>query len=209
MIGATLIGITGNPNSTLAKESDVAQILPKFDEACFLGLAPTSSTTAVLCYGDALAIVCSGIYGFKESDFGKFHPAGSLGKKLILKVDDIMKQNEDNPIVNEAATLKEAVIELSKKGLGIVSVVDNDNNLIGVITDGDLRRQLEKEVNIYELSVKDIMTGNPFTVQEGVFAVNALKSLKENNISALPVLKGTKIVGTIRIQDIINVGIIG
>lgn len=209
MIGSTLVGITGNPNSTLAKESDFVQILPHFEEACFLGLAPTSSTTAVLCYGDALAIVCSGIYGFKESDFGKFHPAGSLGKKLILKVNDIMKKDQENPVVNENSTLKEAVIELSKKGLGIVSVVDSDNNLVGVITDGDLRRQLEKEVNIYQLSVKDIMTTNPITIQEGVFAVNALKVLKDHNISSLPILKNKKVIGTIRIQDIINVGIIG
>ena len=111
MIGATLIGITGNPNSTLAKASDVVQVLPKFEEACYLGLAPTSSTTAVLCYGDALAVVASGIYGFKDVDFGKFHPAGSLGKKLILKVDDLMAKNDKNAKVHVSVPLKDAIVE--------------------------------------------------------------------------------------------------
>lgn len=144
MIGATLVAITGNEKSTLAQAADITQVLPKFDEACYLGLAPTSSTTAVLCYGDALAVVASGIYGFKNADFGKFHPAGSLGKKLILKVDDLMSKEEKNAVIEEKATLKDAIIELSKKGLGVVSIVDQDKKLLGVITDGDLRRQLEK-----------------------------------------------------------------
>ena len=136
MIGATLVGITGNGTSTLASASDITQVLPNFNEACYLGLAPTSSTTAVLCYGDALAVVASGIYGFKDSDFGKFHPAGSLGKKLIITVDDLMAKDADNAIVKNNSTLTEAIVELSKKGLGIVSIVDNDNILKGVITDG-------------------------------------------------------------------------
>lgn len=208
MIGATLVGITGNPESTLAQVADVVQVFPKFNEACYLGLAPTSSTTTTLCYGDALAIVASGVYGFKDADFGKFHPAGSLGKKLILKVDDLMAKGNDNPVVHESVSLKEAIIELSKKGLGIVSIVDDSGRLIGVITDGDLRRQLEKGVNIYELSVDAVMTKKPITIDSGRMAVEALRELKDYNISGMPVLNMGTVVGTIRLQDIVKTGIV-
>lgn len=209
MIGATLIGITGNLNSTLAQVADIVQVLPKFEEACYLGLAPTSSTTSVLCYGDALAVVASGVYGFENSDFGKFHPAGSLGKKLILKVSDLMASKGDNARVCEDTTLKDAIVELSKKGLGIVSIVDNNNELLGVITDGDLRRQLEKGADIYSLHVKDIMTKSPTTIVSNKLAVDAMNVLKSKNISCMPVLEDEKLVGTIRLQDIVGVGIVG
>lgn len=209
MIGATLVGLTGNPDSTLAKASDVVQVLPKFEEACYLGLAPTSSTTAALCYGDSLAVVASGIYGFKDSDFGKFHPAGSLGKKLILKVGDLMTAGEKNAKVKLHVSLKDAIIELSKKGLGAVSVVDDDDRLFGIITDGDLRRQLEKNVDVYSLKVDDIMCSAPITIHKDEFAVDALKIMKQNNISCLLVTEEGKAIGTIRLQDIIGVGIVG
>lgn len=208
MIGAVLIAITGNSMSTLAQAADVVQVLSKFKEACYLGLAPTSSTTVSLCYGDALAVVASGIYGFKDVDFGKFHPAGSLGKKLILKVDDIMAKDLNNAVVHESATLKQAIVELSQKGLGIVSVEDNNGFLKGVITDGDLRRQLEKSVNIYELEVNDIMTRTPFTIKKGKLAIEALNKMRDKNISAMPVLNENIICGTIRLQDIIHNGIV-
>ena len=204
MIGATLVGISGNGNS-----SDIVQILPKFKEACYLGLAPTSSTTSVLCYGDALAVVASGIYGYKDVDFGRIHPAGALGKKLILKVDDLMAKGNDNAKVRGNVALKDAIIELSKKGLGVVSIVDGEDTLLGVITDGDLRRQLEKEADIYSLQVEDIMTKKPITIQSGRLAVEGLKVLKENNVSCVMVMEGNKVVGTIRLQDIIGIGIVG
>ena len=113
MIGAVLVGITGNGKSTLAQASDVVQVLPEFNEACYLGLAPTSSTTAVLCYCDALAVVASSVYGYKDADFGKYPPAGSLGKKLILRVDDLMSNGNSNPAVKQSATLNQAVVELT------------------------------------------------------------------------------------------------
>ena len=203
-----MISITGNKNSTLANSSDITQTLPKFSEACYLGLAPTSSTTAVLCYGDALAVVASKIYGFNNADFGKFHPSGTLGKRLILKVKDLMSVDENNAIIEQDNLLDEAVVQLSKKGLGIVSVVDENGNLTGVITDGDLRRQLEKRASIYELKVKEVMSCNPFLTQPDVLAVDALNILKKNNISGMPVCIEKKVVGAIRIQDIINAGII-
>lgn len=209
MIGSFLIGITGNAKSTLAKEADLVQVLPQFDEACMLGLAPTSSTTAVLCYGDALAVVMSGLYGFQKEDFGRFHPAGSLGKKLIARVDDLMLSGEKNAIVKNNASLKEAIVELSKKGLGVVSVVDRNGKLLGLLSDGDLRRQLEKEVDIYELNIEEIMTKNPQVIHSGKMAVDALKIMKERGISCMPVVLDGIIVGTIRLHDIVNFGIVG
>lgn len=209
IIGATLVGITGNPNSTLAKASDVVQVLPKFKEACYLGLAPTSSTTAVLCYGDALAVVASGIYGFKDVDFGRFHPAGTLGKKLILKVDDLMVKGEKNAKVHISVPLRDAVIELSKKGLGAVSIVNDEDILLGIITDGNLRRQLEKGVDIYNMKVEEIMSNQPMTIEKDKLAVEALQIMKEKNISCLIAVEDNKAIGTIRLQDIIGVGIVG
>ena len=209
MIGATLVGITGNADSTLAHVADIVQILPKFKEACYLGLAPTSSTTSVLCYGDALAVVASGVYGFRAADFGKFHPAGALGKKLILKVDDLMAKDIANAKIHINVALKDAIVELSKKGLGIVSIVDDNDTLLGVITDGDLRRQLEKGADIYSLRVEDVMSKTPITVHTGKLAVEALKILKSKNISCMPVVSEDKVIGTIRLQDIVGVGIVG
>ena len=209
MIGAKLVGLTGNPDSTLAKVSDVVQILPKFEEACYLGLAPTSSTTAAICYGDSLAVVASGIYGFKDSNYALFHPAGSLGKKLILKVEDLMAQGERNAKVHVSVPLKDAIIELSKKGLGAVTVVDDGDHILGIITDGDLRRQLEKGVDVYDLKVEDIMSKNPSIISKDTLAVEALRKLKKENISCLLVAEGNEAKGIIRLQDIIGVGIVG
>ena len=209
MIGATLIAITGNGESSLAKAADVVQVLPQFDEACYLGLAPTSSTTAVLCYGDALAVVASGVYGFKDVDFGKFHPAGALGKKLLLKVNDLMDKDENNAMVYQNSLLTEAIMELSEKALGIVSVVDEHNTLLGVITDGDLRRQLNKKVDVYNLSVDEVMTRTPKVIETNKMAINALQLMKDNNIAALPVVDEKRaLIGIIRLQSILNAGIV-
>ena len=208
-IGATLVGITGNGKSTLAQAADIVQVLPEFNEACYLGLAPTASTTTALCYGDALAVVASGVYGFKDIDFGRIHPAGTIGKKLILRVDDLMAIDEANALISENAMLKDAIIELSKKGLGMVSVTDEQGKLQGVVTDGDLRRQLEKGASVYELHVQEVMTKNPITISSGKLAVEALQILKERNVSCMPVIKEEKVIGTIRLQDIISIGIVG
>lgn len=209
MIGAFLIGITGNANSSLAKTADIVQVLPQFNEACYLGLAPTSSTTAVLCYGDSLAVVASGLYGFKDTDFGKYHPAGALGKKLVLRVQDLMITNKNNSEVLSGASLDDCIMELSVKGLGIVTVINSGRRLMGVITDGDLRRQLAKNVDIYSLSVDEVMTKTPIVVEDKALAVQALDIMRKKNVSALPVLANGAVVGTIRLQDIIRVGIIG
>ena len=209
MIGATLVGITGNKNSSLSHASNIVQVLPKFQEACYLGLAPTSSTTAVLCYGDALAVVASGIYGFKDSDFGKFHPAGSLGKKLILKVDDLMAKNDDIPFVKNGTLLMDAIPVMSKKGLGVVSVVDNCGRLIGIITDGDLRRIIERRVDIYSESVDNVMVKSPKRITSKKLAIDALHYIKSLSINNLPVVdKNDILIGTITWQQIVKAGIV-
>ena len=209
LIGATLVAITANKNSTLAREADVTQILPEFEEACYLGLAPTSSTTAELCYGDALAVVASRVYGFKKEDFGKVHPAGTLGKKLILQVADLMARDEENAVIGDNASLKEAIVELSKKGLGVVNIVADNGSLLGIITDGDLRRQLEKGADIYNLQAIDIMVASPITIEKEELAIRALNILKEKNVTCLPVLYHGYLVGTIRLQAILGAGIVG
>lgn len=209
MIGASIIVITGNRNSTMAKYADIVQLLPEFEEACHLGLAPTSSTTAGLCYGDALAVLASEIYGFSDSDFGKFHPAGMLGKKLLYKVDDIMASGENNAVIGMDACLKEAIILLAQKKLGLVTIVDSMGNLAGVITTGDLGRQMEKGADVYNLKVIDVMTCSPIKIEKGKLAVEALGIMEKNNIYSLPVMDGDKPVGTINTQKILSVGIGG
>ena len=209
LIGAKVIALTGNPDSTLAKAADISEVFPKFDEACALGLAPTSSTTAELCYGDALAVVCSIMAGFRDENYARIHPAGSLGKKLIYKVSDIMVAGEDNAVVQEGTSMKDTIIEISKKGLGMVSVVDEHQHLRGIVTNGDLRRQLDEGVDIYALRVEDVMTKKPVVVNSERLAVEALNLMKERMINSLPVIdRHDRLIGTIRWQDILHVGIV-
>ena len=209
LIGAKIIALTGNAQSTLAKAADIAQILPKFDEACHLGLAPTSSTTVELVYGDALAVVASEIYGFKEADFGKYHPAGALGKKIILKVDDLMAKGDAVPSIHQDKLLMDAITEISKKGIGVVSVVDNDNRLVGILTDGDLRRIIEKHTDIYTEMVSNVMTNSPKSITKDRLAVDALQTIKRLNINNIPVVdEDYKLIGTLTWQMIVKAGII-
>lgn len=209
IIGAKIIAITGNADSTLTKAAEVVQVFPKFEEACYLGLAPTSSTTVTLCYGDALAVVASGIYGFTRSDFGKFHPAGSLGKKLILKVSDLMAKDNAIPKVTLGTSLMLAIEEMSKKGLGVVCVINGNGKLCGIITDGDLRRILEKRVDIYSVIVDDFMTQKPYKVESDILAVDALVLIKEKSINSLPIVdRENNLIGTITWQLIVKAGIV-
>ena len=209
MIGAKLIVLTGNKESTLAQAADIVQVFPDFEEACALGLAPTSSTTVELCYGDALAVVMSEINNFRDNNYAMYHPAGALGKKLILKVENLMIHGNANGLVPDGASLKEGIIELSRSGLGIIEIVDDERHLKGIITDGDLRRALEKGVNIYDLTVNDIMTRHPITIPRTMLAIDALKLLRDKDINNFPVMDGNTVCGTIRWQDIINAGIVG
>jgi arabinose-5-phosphate isomerase len=207
IIGATLIGISGNPNSSLIKYSDYSFVFPKFREACSMNLAPTSSTTVEMVFGDALAVCLSKIYGFHEHNYALFHPAGSLGKKLLIKVNDIMHAGDKNSVVKTGTKLKDAIIEMSTKAIGIINIVNKNNELIGVFTDGDLRRTFASEVNVYDLSIDDVMAKEPIYIISDILAVDALKIMKENNISALPIIGDNKLVGTVRVNDILGAGI--
>ena len=207
-IGVPLVGISGNKESTLIKNSDYSFVFPYFKEACPMNLAPTSSTTAALAFGDALAVCASVIYGFNEKNFALFHPAGSLGKKLLYTVGDIMHTGESNPVVGCDAMLRDAIIVMSKKALGIVNISER-GKLNGVFTDGDLRRALSNEnIDVYKADIKSLMSVNPIKVPSDMLAIEALKLMNDKNISALPVVDDGKLVGTVRINDITNIGIV-
>ncbi len=207
LIGSKLVGISGNEKSTLIKHSDYHFVFPPIKEACALNLAPTSSTTVALAFGDALAVCASRIYGFNEQNFALFHPAGSLGKKLVTKVSDIMKKGDKNAVVPKGTSLKDAIVVMSEKALGIISIVDDDK-LVGVFTDGDLRRALSKGIDVYNISIDDLMIKNPKVISSDILAVEALKLMNEKNISALPVVDDGQLVGTVRINDITGIGIV-
>jgi len=205
--GNTLIAIVGNTESYLAKQSTIVLNTTVSQEACPNNLAPTSSTTAQLVMGDALAICLMEMKGFKSEDFAKFHPGGTLGKKLYLRVSDLYIHNE-KPKVLSSQTLKEAIMEMTKKRMGVTAVVDDENNLLGIITDGDLRRMLEKSVAIDTIKVNDIMTANPQTIEPDMLAVEALDILRKKEISQLVVTEKGKYVGIIHIHDLIKEGLI-
>lgn len=209
MLGAFLIGITGNENSTLAKNCDIVQVFPQFDEACHLGLAPTSSTTVAMCYGDALAVATSIAKGFTESDFGKRHPAGSLGKKLILRVEDLMAKGDEIPCVVEGTSLIETIEVISSKGLGCVAVTDEQNRLAGFFTDGDLRRIIKMYLDIYNVSIDSVMIQTPKCIDRDILVLEALRYMKDNRINSLPVIGNDKaVLGIITWQMIIRAGIV-
>lgn len=208
LIGAKIIALTGNSNSTLAQNSDLVEVFPKFKEACHLGLAPTSSTTVALAYGDAICVVVSQEKKFTKNDFGKFHPAGALGKKILYKVENVMLKREETAIVSLNASLKEAIVEMSKKGLSIVSAIENDN-ICGILTDGDLRRMLEQNTNIYEKSFSEVMTKTPTIIYKETMAVEALKILRDKKYTSMPVLNSdNKYCGIVTLHSIINAGIV-
>ncbi|MBR3801372.1 MAG: KpsF/GutQ family sugar-phosphate isomerase [Rikenellaceae bacterium] len=209
-IGSTTVAITGNPRSTLARECMFHLFFPPFDEACYLRLAPTSSTTSLLVVGDALAVVVSKLRNYSREDFGLHHPAGSLGKKLLTRVSDLMYCQNRNAVVGIDATLQTAIIEMSSKGLSMVSIVDQANNLVGILTDGDLRRMLERGVDVYNENVKNVMTKSPKTINSRELAVDALQKMNEMHITSMPVLDDNqKVIGAILLQDIIKAGIVG
>ncbi len=201
-----LIAIVGNKNSYLATHSDKILDVTINKEACPNNLAPTTSTTAQLAMGDALAVCLLEIKEFSSKDFARFHPGGTLGKRLYLRVKDIFIQNQV-PKVKVTEKMQNVILEISSKRLGATAVLKNDK-LIGVITDGDLRRMLEKYTDFANLTAEDIMTANPRTIEEEKLVVDALTIMRENNITQLPVLKNNKYVGVIHLHDILKEGII-
>ena len=208
-IGCTTIAITGKPKSTLARECQHHFFFPPFEEACYMHLAPTSSTTALLVLGDALALVVSRAKNYTKEDFGFHHPAGALGKKLLTKVRDLMHTGSENATILSGNTLRSAIVEMSAKGLSMVTVVDESQKLLGIITDGDLRRMLEKGLDVYNQSIDSVMTHNPKWIDLREPAVNALQRMNDLHITSMPVLDESGcVVGSILLQDIIKAGIV-
>lgn len=206
-LGNTLIGMVGNVSSMLATASDHILNTTVSQEACPNNLAPTSSTTAQLAMGDALAVCLMEIKGFSSDDFAKFHPGGTLGKKLYLRVADLCKLNE-KPAVQESSQLKEVIVEMTKKRLGLTAVLDTNGHLVGVITDGDLRRMLEKNVDVQQTLARDIMSKGPKTVEADSLAVDALDRMRKQNITQLIVTEQGNYTGVIHLHDLIREGII-
>lgn len=208
-IGCVTIAITGKENSTLSRECGYRIIFPEFEEACYMHLAPTSSTTALLVLGDALAVIASRIKNYTKEDFGTHHPAGALGKKLLIHVSNLMHKNDENAVVPEGCSLRQAIVEMSAKGLSMVAVVDSEQHLKGIITDGDLRRMLEKGVDVYNETIDNVMTKSPKYIDQREMAVNALQIMSDLKITGMPVLNEDKrVVGTILMQDIFKAGIV-
>ena len=205
--GNTLIAMVGNTDSYLARNASIILNTSVEQEACPNNLAPTSSTTAQLVMGDALAICLMELNGFQSQDFAKFHPGGSLGKKLYLRVSDLYADNE-KPQVLADQSVKEVIVEMTAKRLGITAVVESDGSLLGIITDGDLRRMLEKNSDIEKVKAGDIMTRNPKTIGSDELAISALDVLRKNEISQLAVTNGRKYEGIIHLHDLIREGLI-
>ncbi len=208
-IGSKIIAFTGNKKSNLARYADSIIDVKVEKEACSLGLAPTTSTTAMLAMCDAVAVCLQRIKGFQEKDFAFFHPRGSLGRRLLLKVKDIMRKGKFNPIVNEDSLVKDVLVKITSSHAGAASVVDKKKRLVGIFTDGDLRRNLERDPYILRRKIKEVMTKNPTKVYDSDLASEALKVLESKKIDEVPVVNNNlKVVGMLDVQDLIAAGII-
>ncbi len=204
-----LISITGNPKSTLSKAADVSLDVSVKEEACPFGIVPTASTTATMAIGDALAVALLVKKGLKEEDFAFFHPGGSIGKKLLITVKDLMHRGEAIPKVSLGTPMSKAVIEMSSKRLGHAIVLDDDGRVAGIITDGDVRRGLEKWAGkLFELTAEEVMSENPKTVSEDELAAKALSIMENHSITALIVSDtGGRVIGIIHLHDVLKQGI--
>ncbi len=208
-IGSKIIAVTGNTKSILGRFSDVVLNTAVEKEACPLGLAPTTSTTAMLAMGDALSICLLELKGFKEKDFAFYHPGGLLGKRLLLKVEDIMRKGSANPVVRQDKKISEVLVKITQARTGSASIIDKKTKLVGIFTDGDLRRHLEVDSNLSQRKVKDVMTKKPITVNPGMLAVEAMRILKEKKIDEVPVVdKENRPIGLLDVQDLLKAGLV-
>lgn len=208
-LGIPIIALTGRLQSTLAKNSDVVLDVSVAEEACPLGLAPTSSTTAALAMGDALAIALLQKRGFREEDFAQFHPGGSLGRRLLFKVRDLMHQGDAVPRVSATAPAREAIREMTAKKLGMTTVVNAKGQLAGVITDGDLRRFLEKGNSLAKAQAKDLGSRSPKTIQADALAAKALQTMEQFSITSLVVVdERNRLTGVIHLHDLLKHGVV-
>jgi arabinose-5-phosphate isomerase len=209
-LGVPLISLTGNPGSRLATEASVNLDVSVSEEACPLGLAPTASTTAALVMGDALAVSLLEARGFKEADFARSHPGGRLGKRLLLHVGDIMQKDDQVPRVSQQATLGEALAEMTRKGLGMTMIVDSGDRVLGVFTDGDLRRVLDHgEVNVHQVSISECMTPNCKTIGADYLAAEALEIMEHKRINGLPVVDDEgRLIGALNMHTLLRAGVV-
>jgi len=207
--GAKLIAMTGNPNSTLAREADAHLNAAVDKEACPLNLAPTASTTAALALGDALAVALLDARGFSADDFARTHPGGSLGRRLLVHVSDVMHAGDALPRVERDATLKAALFEMTKKGLGMTAVVDAAGRVVGLFTDGDLRRALEHALDLQQAKIADLMTPNPKTIRADELAVAAVEKMETLKINGLLVVDADNtLVGALNMHDLLKAGVV-
>lgn len=207
--GAMLVTLTGNPQSSLAREADVHLNCAVAQEACPMGLAPTASTTAALAMGDALAVALLDAKGFGEEDFARSHPGGSLGRRLLTHVRDVMHAEASIPAVREGATLAEAVLEMSRKGLGMTAIVDETSRLLGIYTDGDLRRTLEKKLDFATTPISAVMSATPRSISPDALAVDAVQLMEQHAISQLLVVDtDSKVVGALNMHDLLKAKVI-
>jgi len=208
LLGVKTIGIIGNPESTLGQKCDITINVGVSSEAEPNSLAPTASSTVALAVGDALAIILAKTKQFQPEDFAKFHPGGALGKRLTLTVDDLMHKGERTPVIPKDATIRDAIFKFTEIGLGIAAVVDEKDTLLGVFTDGDLRRLLQKERDFIDIEISKVMNSNPKTISKGELAFDALRKMKDFAVTALIVTaEDNKVIGVINLHDILRAGI--
>jgi len=208
-MGAKLLSMTGNPNSTMAKAADVHLDISVAEEACPLNLAPTASTTATLAMGDALAVALLKNRGFTAEDFARSHPSGNLGKRLLLRVADVMRSGERIPAIGADVNLRDALLEMTEKGLGMTAVVDADNKILGIFTDGDLRRTLDSGADVRSTVIRDVMHRDCKTTSADVLAAEALHILEENKITSLLVAdEDGVLVGALNVHDLFREGLL-
>lgn len=209
VLNVPIVSLTGNPNSTLAKASNVHLDVSVAHEACPLGLAPTSSTTATLVMGDALAIALLQAKGFTTKDFARTHPGGRLGRRLLLTVDTLMQKGDTIPKISEQATISEALIEVTEKKLGMTCVVDHETRLSGIFTDGDIRRALQKNIDIHTTPVVEAMTQHCKTIPLGLLAVDALQIMETHKITSLVITNDHRVpIGVLHLHDLLAAGIL-
>jgi arabinose-5-phosphate isomerase len=208
-LGVPLIALTGHPSSTIGSIATVVVNVGVSDEACPLNLAPTASTTAALAMGDALAVALLEARGFTKEAFADAHPGGNLGRRVLTHVEQIMRTGDAVPSVSPAATLGEGLLEMSKKGLGMTVVVDDKDQVLGVFTDGDLRRVLDAQIDIHKASMREVMTTNPKCIAARALATQAVNLMERHRITALPVMDaGGKLVGALNVHDLLRAGVV-
>lgn len=208
-LGVPLIALTGNPGSTLGRAATVHLDVSVAQEACPLGLAPTSSTTAALAMGDALAVAMLDARGFTREDFARSHPGGRLGRRLLLRIDDLMHTGERLPRVDRRTPLAEALVEMSAKGLGMTAVVDERQRVLGVFTDGDLRRSVDRVIDIHATPVSAVMTDRPKTMRPGALAAEALELMERHRINAVLVVDTEhRLLGAVNMHDLLRAGVV-